>query len=476
MNLRERLRSMQGIAAPPAADIMPVGGAPPAADVVDQTDSAPPPVSVPPVPPVALRSRHGLESLLPGEERQTIYGPCFVVEWRYSLAHRHGAAPLGAALAVGALGERLCDAAVLLARSPGERAALLAADPRRFVYLDTETTGLAGGTGTYAFLVGVARFVDDALVVRQLFMRELSEEHALLHLLAEELGACEVLVTYNGKAFDWPLLETRFALGRRAGPRRPPDPAVHVDLLFAARRLWRARLESCSLGHVEHHLLGVHRGEDTPGWLIPQLYFTYLRSGDPRPLAGVFRHNALDLLSLAALLGRVAALRGAPADARAFDCDGVPGGPHDADELLALGRGFDEAGEPERALACYRVAAHGGGLASMALRAAVTREALTRSGALLKRLRRHAEAAAHWEALLRMPALRPASADVRPYEELAMYCEHVARDHRAARAYARQALDTLAAAGASATRERARLLHRLARLERLMAAVEHADA
>jgi uncharacterized protein YprB with RNaseH-like and TPR domain len=457
MNLRERLRSMQGIAMPPAADVAPAGVALPAADVVD--------------PPVLPRSRHGLESLLPGEERQTVYGSCFVVEWSYPLGHQHGTAPLGAAL-----GESPQDAAVLLARTPAERAALLAADPRRFVYLDTETTGLAGGTGTYAFLVGVARFVEDALVVRQLFMRELRDEHALLHLLAEELDACEVLVTYNGKAFDWPLLETRYALGRRAGPRRPPDPAVHVDLLFAARGGGRARLESCSLGHVEHHLLGVRRGEDTPGWLIPQLYFAYLRSGDARPLAGVFRHNTLDLLSLAALLGRMAAMRGAPAEAAPSDRDGAHGSLHDADELLALGRGFEEAGESERALACYQAAAGGGGLTSRALRAAVTREAHIRAGTLLKRIRRHAEAAAHWEALLRMPASELGSADIRAYEELAMYCEHIARDHRSARAYARQALDALAAAGASAARERARLLHRLARLERLIAAAEPADA
>jgi uncharacterized protein YprB with RNaseH-like and TPR domain len=449
MNLRERLRSMQGTR-PPQADVAAAGTAAPPADVLDEIAG----------PPAVARPPHALESLLPGAERRTAYGPCFVVEWSYPLAHHHGATILAAARDTPPT-----DAAVLLARTPIERDALLAADPRRFVYLDTETTGLAGGTGTYAFLVGLARFADDALVVRQFFMRELREEHALLHLLAEELAACDVLVTYNGKAFDWPLLETRYALGRRSGPVRPRDPAVHVDLLFTARRLWRARLESCSLGHVERHLLGVRRGEDTPGWLIPQLYFAYLRDGDARPLAGVFRHNALDLLSLAALFGHVAALRGVPAGADHHE----PDGPHAADALLALGRGFEEAGTPTRALACYRAATTGHGLDRPDLRTAVVREAHLRAGALLKRARRHTDAAAHWEALLDLAGRDPAASDIRAHEELAMYYEHVRRDYQTARAYTCRALDALAAYGPRVNRERARLCHRLARLDRLLA-------
>jgi uncharacterized protein len=457
MSLRDRLRSMQGAAKAPAPSAPPdVAGDEPGAPT--QAGHIPPPdaataAALPPAP--STRSAHGPEALLPGTVCDTPYGCCYVAEWRYPLAHRHGHAPLGMALDAA-----LAEAAVVLARAAEERAALARVDPRRLVYLDTETTGLAGGTGTYAFLVGIGRFTDDEFVVRQLFMRELGEEHALLHVLAGELRECDVLVTYNGKAFDWPLLETRYALARRAGPRRPRDPVAHVDLLFSARRLWRARLGSCSLGHVEHHLLGVRRADDTPGWLIPQLYFAYLRSRDARPLAGVFRHNTLDILSLARLLGHVAHTgSAAPADVA-------------ADELLALGRCPEEAGDAARALACYEAAFAGAGPLLAEHRRAVTHEARVRAGALLKRLRRFADALAHWEALAAAGPLGSPSLDIRPLEELAKHYEHVARDRVAARAYVRQALALLdvsttpGAALAAAQRERARLLHRLRRLER----------
>jgi uncharacterized protein YprB with RNaseH-like and TPR domain len=489
MSLRDRLRSLQGSAARPPADVAgPEAGrfsapdapvvagshrihptaAPLGADVAGGAGgadvAAPAPATPPGLATLALWEEatpaHGPETLLPGAAAATPYGECFVVEWRYPLAHRHGIAALGPAAAAS-----LEHAAPLLARRTAERAAIARAAPSGVVYLDTETTGLAGGTGTYAFLVGVARLAGDAFVVRQIFMRELAEEPALLHLLAEELAGCEVLVTYNGKTFDWPLLETRYTLARRGGPPRPRDPAAHADLLFAARRLWRERLASCALGEVERALLGVRRGEDTPGWLIPQLYFGYLRSRDARPLAGVFRHNALDLLSLAGLLGHVAALcASAP---RATE-DGVrtpAGAPPAADELLALGRCHEEEGDAARALACYEAALAATGAAGRAGRAAAY-EARLRAAAVLKRLRRPDEAVAHWEALIAAGATSGGTADVRPYEELAKYYEHVARDPIAARECARRALALVEAApGHRAARERARLRHRLARLE-----------
>lgn len=451
MTLRDRLRSMRGTAHPPAS-------APPSAAAVVIADTTGP-ATMPHADIAALPPRlspqlsaHGPEMLLPGREHTTPHGTCFVAEWRYPLVHHHGYAPLGALLTT-----PLDTAAPLLARRRDERLRLLAADPRRLIYLDTETTGLAGGTGTYAFLIGIGRFLGDEFVVRQFFMRELHEEHAALHLVAEELAGHDALVTFNGKAFDWPLLETRYALARREGPRGPGDPAAHIDLLFTARRLWKARLANCTLGTVEQELLGVRRGDDVPGWLIPQLYFAYLRDHDARPLAGVFRHNALDLLSLAALLGRVAAIH-AVTEAEAP--------PTPADELLALGRCLAESGDLDAALACFHAAAGGAGLASAVVRAGVMREARLRAGATLKRLRRAGEALAEWEALLAR-AGTGAGCDIRPYEELAKYYEHTAHDCLAARGYVLRALAALDAAGAAAPPgARSRLLHRLARLER----------
>ena len=170
-------------------------------------------------------------------------------------------------------------------------------EPARLVYLDTETTGLAGGTGTCAFLIGVGIIEDRQFTVRQFFLRDYPEEKAALAALEEMLGECEGVVTFNGKAFDVPLLETRYALARM---KSPFGKLVHLDLLHPARQLWKMRLESCKLTHLEEEILGIHREGDVDGSEIPGIYFDYLRTGDARGLQPVFYHNALDIVTLAA--------------------------------------------------------------------------------------------------------------------------------------------------------------------------------
>ena len=173
----------------------------------------------------------------------------------------------------------------------------------KFAFLDTETSGLSGGTGTYAFLVGVARFIDDKYVLQQFFMRDPAEEPALLEGLAKFIAPCEALVTFNGKAFDTPLLSTRYRLHQIPIPYRD---YAHVDLLPLARRLWRDRLESRTLKYLEEHVLGFTRSsEEVPGYEVPWLYFDYLRTGDARPLGGVFYHNDMDVVAMAALLAHM---------------------------------------------------------------------------------------------------------------------------------------------------------------------------
>ena len=175
----------------------------------------------------------------------------------------------------------------LLAQSRGlsitgrTRAAL--EDPEKWLFLDTETTGLAGGTGTYAFLVGLAWWDAGGLQVEQLFLRDFSEEHSLLYELAARLQERPVLVTFNGKSFDWPLLENRFTMTRAI---RIPQLAAHLDLLHPARALWRLRLGSVRLVELERHVLnatrlGWHREDDIASALIPQFYFDYLRGSSP---------------------------------------------------------------------------------------------------------------------------------------------------------------------------------------------------
>ena len=180
-------------------------------------------------------------------------------------------------------------------------------NPAKWLFLDTETTGIAGGTGTYAFLIGVAWWDAGGLQVEQFIMRDFAEEHSVLHELAARIAERPVLVTFNGKTFDWPLLESRFTMTRAI---RVPRLAAHLDLLHPARALWKFRLGSVRLVDLEREVLGPvrlgwSRKDDVPTALIPQLYFDYLRGGPPGPLAGIVRHNQMDLRGLAALFGKI---------------------------------------------------------------------------------------------------------------------------------------------------------------------------
>jgi len=220
------------------------------------------------------------------------------------------------------------------------RAAL--ADPEKWLFLDTETTGLAGGTGTYAFLIGLAWWDAGGLQIEQLFMRDFAEEHSLLHELAARITERPVLVTFNGKSFDWPLLESRFTMTRSiAAPRL----SAHLDLLHPARALWKLRLGSVRLSDLERHVLdaprlGWRRDDDISSALIPQFYFDYLRGGSAEPLVGVARHNQMDLRGLAALFGKINSLLGAQKNAD----DEI-----DSRDLFGLSRFLQRRGEAGRA-------------------------------------------------------------------------------------------------------------------------------
>lgn len=172
------------------------------------------------------------------------------------------------------------------------------------VFLDTETTGLSGGAGTYAFLIGLGICGEDALRVVQLFLAGPAWERSWLEAVENELPRGCGLVTYNGRAFDLPLLLTRCTLARRVPSWRY---APHIDLLLLARHFYRGRLASCSLSSMEKNVLGLHRsGEDVPGSEIPWMYTQFLRDSDASPLRGVFYHNTLDIVSLAVLQRRLA--------------------------------------------------------------------------------------------------------------------------------------------------------------------------
>ncbi len=341
---------------------------------------------------------------MPGELRETPHGHVHVVETYLEPAHRHGRAKVARALEVDAA------AVAQLALDP----ALAEVDLRRALYLDTETTGLAGGTGTVPFLVGMAWFEDESLRVTQLFLPELGREGPMLGMLAERIAASSCVVSYNGKAFDWPLLRTRFVMNRVKAPPLPP----HLDLLHCARRAFKARMASLRLCEMERELLSMIREHDIDGAEIPGIYLTFLRTGSDPRLARVIEHNANDLVALAALLGEVA---GRYAGARAED---------DPLDHLAFARIAHRAGDVGRARDFAARAANGGGPARCTVDACL----------LEARIVRDAKDPGEEERTL-LAALEAAENPDRPRVALALakLYEHRLRDPRRALGYATEA-------------------------------------
>ncbi len=378
-----------------------------------------------------------LETLLPGGEIvATADGECFVLDHVYTLDHQHG-------------DDKLAD---LLNFSPAAAAPfvqderLAQHDFRDFLFLDTETTGLAGA-GTLAFMVGVGFFEPgaqgaDRFVVRQYFLRDHGDEPALLLLLDELLAKKAGLVTFNGRSFDVPLLEGRFIMNRMPTDLRERP---HLDLLHPARRLWRHRLGSCALSSLEGSLLGLRRSqEDVPGWLIPSLYNHYLRSGDARELVRVFYHNEIDMVSMVTLAARVTRLLSQPDPAD-----------HPID-LFSLGKWQADLGLSTEAEQNLRLAAQGD------LPLELYHANLHRLGLLLKRDGRYTEALPIWQQIA-----ATSLDDVAAHVELAKYYEWQTQELSQARFWTEQALSLVASWGRHGQHHpvRAELEHRLNRLQ-----------
>jgi uncharacterized protein YprB with RNaseH-like and TPR domain len=275
-----------------------------------------------------------IERIMSGEVVRTAHGEHFETERLWERHRRHGSVDIAD------LAELPADLLrPLMAGSASD------SPPARWAFLDTETTGLAGGAGTYAFLVGVGSIEPEGFRLRQFFMRDYGEEASQLCRLAEYLERFDVLVTYNGKSYDQPLLETRFRMVRaQTGRLRPFDRMEHLDLLFGARRLWKLRLESCRLVELERRILGVEREGDLPGEMIPYCYFDFLRTQEAFRVVPILHHNAIDILSLACLTAIVPFAFLSPEDAPLR---------HGAD-LMGLARWLEQAGRREEALRLYR--------------------------------------------------------------------------------------------------------------------------
>lgn len=373
-----------------------------------------------------------IDSVVAGTYLPTPRGDVFVAEQKYSSDYIYGSSPLLSPFPLSLISQWASDSQVS------------SLPLSKFAFLDTETSGLSGGTGTYAFLIGAARFVDNAFVLRQFFMRDPAEEPALLEGLADFLAPCEALVTFNGKAFDAPLLSTRYRLHQIPIPYKGYS---HLDLLPLARRLWRDRLESRALKFLEEHVLGLTRSsEEVPGYEIPFLYFDYLRSGDARPLEGVFYHNAMDVVAMAALLAHMNDMLESPYDGKVQ---------HGLD-FVALGKLFEDLGHWEEAARLFERGLESG------LNESDFRVAVKRLSILQKRRGDVEEAVRLWEEAAKRGHLYA-------FIELAKHYEHKQRDVKSALKWTKSALKTVEKTEMSAYERRhwlEEIGHRMERLNR----------
>jgi uncharacterized protein YprB with RNaseH-like and TPR domain len=343
---------------------------------------------------------------------------------------------------------------------PGDPALLAALDPglagvlsrtldftglslERIAFLDIETTGLTGGTGCYAFLVGLGAFEDDTFVVEQYFMDDFAAEPAMLEALATRLADFSALVTFNGRSFDVPFLRLRYVLNRQAAPLHLPN----LDLLHPARRIWRARIGSASLGALERGVLGLERVDDVPGSLIPAIYLDYIRGVGTDRMVPVVRHNAQDIASMPALWALLCHAVAEP--------DAPPW--RHASTQVGLAALLRHAGRAEESLAR---------LESAVLLSRDPEEEHTLSmhvAVMHRRLGRHGEAAAIWAARAEVASSPAARAEA--CLALARHHEHATKDLAEATRWALRALEALGEPPERTERLRAAIAQETARLE-----------
>ena len=358
------------------------------------------------LPPPLPSSSWPIEDVVPGRFQDTPGGSTFLSEASYPPEYVHGVVQLDLSLQPN-----------IIAAWAGNPA-IASQDRSAFAFLDTETSGLAGGTGTYAFMVGAGRYTSQGFQLVQFFMRDPLEEPAMLLALEQYLAPCSTLVTFNGKSFDVPLLNTRYIL---QGWKSPFTELAHIDLLHLSRRLWRDRLPSRTLSNLEVHILGAHRSEEeVPGWMIPQMYFEYLRDGDARPLRRIFYHNAMDVVSMAALLNHTTFLLEDPANFPAIQ----------AFELAAAARLYTELGQIASAIPLFQNCLKSDPPPDLFL------DTTERLALIFKRQGDYTSAIPIWESAAQ-------SGGVFAFVELAKYYEHQTQDYAQAIRWTQSALEFL---------------------------------
>lgn len=375
------------------------------------------------------QSNSDISKYVTGTYIPTKDGDIFVARHSYELDHLHGNFQLS-------ILEKL-EGKDLQVLNTGKQK--INFDLKKTLFLDTETTGLAGGTGTSAFLIGIGFFYENKYIVEQYFMRDYIEESPMLQLIAEKVIDYDLIVTFNGRSFDLPLLETRMILNRI----EPVLNRIHdLDLLHPARRIWGLSLENCRLGTLEEEVLGFERTEDDlPSSLIPGIYFDYVKFGDADPLYKVFYHNEKDVVSMVGLLFKEHNYFKNPLNDKTI-------APLD---LYSMGKYFERMRDYTMAQACIAKA-------SPKLNGAYRRDSLIRLSMIHKREKRWADAVGIWKDFVSNEKIFT----LLPYVELAKYYEHKAKKFEIALHYSNKALSKL-----SDRRENdlSALRHRIFRLE-----------
>ena len=381
------------------------------------------------------RRRGKIQDLPPGEEIKFDEGFVYRIDTRYASDYVHGRRPL----------QEVLTYASGLAAEVANDTSLKASEIRRWGFVDIETTGLSGGAGTLGFLIGLGTFGEGGFLLRQYFLRDPEEEAATLQLLRADLQGVEGLVTFNGRTFDLPVLESRYTIAVRDRWRLSSRP--HLDLLYPSRRLWSKTLANCRLSTLERNVLEVERTEeDVPGDLIPGMYLDYLQTGDASDIIRVIYHNAIDILSLVGLSSVVLEKH------LEQDLTSLAAG-----EALAVARWHEAVGRNAEAEAAYRASVSGN--SNSALRA----ESLKHLTVLLKRQNRREEAVPSW---IEWHKLAPD--DLTPCIELAMYYEWEARDLAQARRWSEAAMSIVGKLPKGWRRDQkvAEVEHRIKRLRR----------
>ncbi len=368
------------------------------------------------------------------------HGSCFILEKRYPLDYVHGGNRLEDALDLsGSILGNLCS----VRNSPCRDISSENHDLRieHLLFLDTETTGLSGGAGTVAFLVGIGFFCDDAFIIRQYFMRDYDEELPMLVEFNKALEDYSGLITFNGKSFDWNLLYSRFIFNRIKPALQEP---IHIDLLFPSRTIWKLKLESCRLSSLEENVLGEGRTDDVSGALIPGIYFKYLDDRDASGIKKIVNHNSLDILSMVSLLIKICSMLESPFSGS--DCE---------KELLGIGRMFEKNDERDATINCYEACARSDNFKVREL-------ASRRLGDIYKKAGDYDRAVEHWNRMASGSDL----SGIYPMVELAKYYEHKAKDFHKAIDIVNRAIDMVLKFGLMDTMIYRDLRKRLERLKR----------